>query len=109
MRGNTLKRLNAQKTVTFFGGICLLINSMTGAPIPFTPQIFQTLGWIAPTVLFLFFAVVSAFAVLFIIESMQAIPGNRHFQGTVEFSTLINFFFGPVAHMIASSFSMVLS
>jgi hypothetical protein len=30
---------------------------------------------------------------------MQAIPGNKHFQGNVEFSTLINFFFGPVAHV----------
>ena len=36
---------------------------------------------------------------LFIIESMQCIPGNRHFQGTVEYGTLINFFFGRKAHI----------
>ncbi|KAJ3203791.1 hypothetical protein HDU67_009935 [Dinochytrium kinnereticum] len=35
---------------------------------------------------------------------MQAIPGNRHFQGTVEFSTLINFFFGPIAHLVGQAF-----
>ncbi|KAJ3028115.1 UNVERIFIED_CONTAM: hypothetical protein HDU68_002436 [Siphonaria sp. JEL0065] len=27
-------------------------------------------------------------------------PGNRHFQGTVEYATLINFFFGPAEHII---------
>ncbi|KAJ3195017.1 hypothetical protein HK101_001345 [Irineochytrium annulatum] len=83
MRGGTLKR---------------------GAPIPFTPQIFSTLGWVVPTILFLLFAVISAFAVLFIIEAMQAIPGNRHFQGTVEFSTLINFYFGPWQHIVGQLF-----
>ncbi|KAJ3338919.1 hypothetical protein HDU93_008898 [Gonapodya sp. JEL0774] len=30
---------------------------------------------------------------LFLVESMQNVPGNRHFQGTVEFGTLINFYF----------------
>ncbi|KAJ3288464.1 hypothetical protein HDU79_004821 [Rhizoclosmatium sp. JEL0117] len=27
-------------------------------------------------------------------------PGNRHFQGTVEYATLINFYFGPVEHIV---------
>ncbi|KAJ3068665.1 hypothetical protein HDU98_008197 [Podochytrium sp. JEL0797] len=30
---------------------------------------------------------------------MQALPGNRHFQGTVEFATLINFYFGTYGHI----------
>lgn len=30
---------------------------------------------------------------------MQAIPGNRHFQGDVEYATLINFYFGHWAHI----------
>ena len=30
---------------------------------------------------------------------MQAIPGNKHFQGDVEYATLINFYFGPWAHV----------
>jgi hypothetical protein len=31
---------------------------------------------------------------------MQAIPGNKHFQGDVEYATMINFYFGPVAHIV---------
>jgi hypothetical protein len=77
---------------------------MTGPGIPFTAQIFQTAGWIIPLILFFFFATISAFSALFIIEAMQAIPGNRYFQGTVEFSTLINFYFGPVLHVIGQFF-----
>ncbi|KAI9355988.1 hypothetical protein DFJ73DRAFT_250757 [Zopfochytrium polystomum] len=42
--------------------------------------------------------VISGLCALFIVEAMQCIPGNRFFQGTVEFATLINFYFGPVAH-----------
>lgn len=30
---------------------------------------------------------------------MQAIPGNKHFQGDVEYATLINFYFGRWAHI----------
>jgi hypothetical protein len=33
------------------------------------------------------------------VEAMQAIPGNKHFQGTVEFGTLINFYFGKTTHI----------
>ncbi|KAI9008005.1 hypothetical protein BC832DRAFT_530147, partial [Gaertneriomyces semiglobifer] len=88
------------KTVSFFGGLCLLINAMTGPGVPYTPDIFQTSGWFFPTVIFLIFALVSSLSVLFIIEAMQAIPGNKHFQGTVEFATLINFYFGDYAHYI---------
>ncbi|KAI9335488.1 hypothetical protein BDR26DRAFT_822498 [Obelidium mucronatum] len=99
-RHNTIVRLHNVKTVGFLGGVCLLFNAMTGAGIPFTPSLFATLGWVPPFFLFILFAVISAFSVLFIIESMQAMPGNRHFQGTVEFATLINFFFGPAEHII---------
>ncbi|KAI8611291.1 hypothetical protein BC830DRAFT_667701 [Chytriomyces sp. MP71] len=92
---------------------------LVGSPgIPYTPSIFATLGWLPPLLLFAAFAIISAFSVLFIIEAMQALPGthltlepaaiskpfllgNRHFQGTVEFATLVHFYFGPVEHLIA--------
>ncbi|KAI8616824.1 hypothetical protein BC830DRAFT_1255196 [Chytriomyces sp. MP71] len=98
---HTLKRLERIKTVGLWGGVCLLFNSMSGPAIPYTATVFQTLGVLIPFVLFLLFAVVSAFAVLFIVEAMQAIPGNKHFQGTVEFATLINFYFPAWGHILA--------
>ncbi|KAJ3023275.1 hypothetical protein HKX48_003726 [Thoreauomyces humboldtii] len=99
-RRTTISKLLKAKTISFFGGVCLLINGMTGPGVPFTQATFQQSGWFFPTILFLAFALVSALSVLFIIEAMQAVPGNKHFQGTVEFATLINFYFGNMAHYV---------
>ncbi|TPX60874.1 hypothetical protein SpCBS45565_g07390 [Spizellomyces sp. 'palustris'] len=99
-RRTTISKLLKAKTISFFGGVCLLINGMTGPGVPFTPATFQQSGWLFPTILFVIFGLVSALSILFIIEAMQAVPGNKHFQGTVEFATLINFYFGDVAHYL---------
>ncbi|KAJ3392069.1 hypothetical protein HDU92_008667 [Lobulomyces angularis] len=99
-RRATINKLLKSKTVAFFPGICLLINAMTGPAIPFTAQLFQSGGYVPTLLLFLLFAILSTFCCLFIVEAMQAIPGNKHFQGTVEFATLINFYFGDTAHLI---------
>ncbi|KAJ3178664.1 hypothetical protein HDU87_003487 [Geranomyces variabilis] len=99
-RRTTITKLLKAKTISFFPGVCLLINGMTGPGVPFTSATFQESGWFFPTILFFAFALVSALSVLFIIEAMQAVPGNKHFQGTVEFATLINFYFGNVAHYV---------
>lgn len=32
---------------------------------------------------------------------MQSIPGNKNFQGQVEFATLVDFYFGPRMHVAA--------
>jgi hypothetical protein len=56
--------------------------------------IFQS-GWLVVSILFIVFAIISTFCSLFIVEAMQAIPGNKHFQGTVEFGTIIGFYFDP--------------
>ncbi|KAJ3227041.1 hypothetical protein HDU81_006955 [Chytriomyces hyalinus] len=103
-RRQTIRLLAASKTVSYFGGVCLLFNAMTGSGIPFVANAFATLGWFPPFVLFLLFAAISAFSCLFTIEAMQSIPGNKHFQGKVEFGTLVNFYFGSVEHMIAQFF-----
>ncbi|KAJ1566905.1 hypothetical protein HK405_007972, partial [Cladochytrium tenue] len=92
--------LKSTKVVSFFAGVCVLINSMTGATLPLTAATFQQAGWIIPIALFFVFAAISSFSVLFIIEAMQAIPGNKHFQGTVEFATLIDFYFGRWEHIV---------
>jgi hypothetical protein len=108
-----LSDLLKSKTVGYFAGFCLLFNQMTGAfmsnlgpGIPFTPSNFQSPGWIFTVFTYLLFCCTSGFSMLFLIESMQAIPGNAHFQGHVEFSTLINvrrnspqFYFGSSAHI----------
>ena len=57
---------------------------MTGPSIPFTPSLFQEGGYIPIILMFLFFAIVSTFCCLFIVEAMQAIPGNKYFQASVS-------------------------
>ena len=87
------------KRIGFAGAVALIFNAALGAGLPFTPQAFQDPGYGFTLFSFILFAFVSGFSILFIIESMQAIPANKHFQGNVEFSTLINFYFKPSAHI----------
>ena len=49
LRAGTLTRLDKQKTIAFFGGVCLLVNAMTGPSIPYVAQIFQKSG-MSPTI-----------------------------------------------------------
>ncbi|KAJ3117004.1 hypothetical protein HDU96_008175 [Phlyctochytrium bullatum] len=83
-----------------FGGLTLIYNNMTGSAVPQMPNIYQESGWLIVTIFLAVFASISALCSLFIVEAMQAIPGNKHFQGTVEFGTLIHFYFGKWAHII---------
>ncbi|KAI8850721.1 hypothetical protein BC829DRAFT_466714, partial [Chytridium lagenaria] len=76
------------------GGITLLFNNMTGLPF-LKPKYISTV-----VISLAIFATISALCSLFIVEAMQGIPGNKHFQGTVEFGTLIHFYFGKSAHIL---------
>jgi len=104
MRRATINKLLRAKTVTLFGSLCLLINAATGPAIPFTANLFQVGGSLPTILLFGIFLVLSTFCCLFIVEAIQAIPGNMHFQGNVEFATLINFYFGSVLHVLGQVF-----
>ncbi|KAI8826395.1 hypothetical protein BJ741DRAFT_631312 [Chytriomyces cf. hyalinus JEL632] len=87
------------KTVQKIPGIALIFNNMTGIGMIQTPLIFQQSGWLPVTLFFILFMIISSLCALFIVEAMQAIPGNRFFSGTVEFGTLIHFYFGTWAHI----------
>ena len=77
---------------------------MTGPAIPFTANLFQVGGAIPTLILFVVFGILATFCSLFIVEAMQAIPGNKHFQGNVEFATLINFYFNSTTHLVGQLF-----
>ncbi|KAJ3099034.1 hypothetical protein HDU97_003520 [Phlyctochytrium planicorne] len=82
------------------GGIALIFNNMTGIGLSQTSQTYQQSGYIVTTIFFIIFMIISSLSALFVVEAMQAIPGNKYFQGTVEFGTLINFYFGPWSHIL---------
>ena len=81
-----------------------LILTLMQPGIPFVAANFQSPGWVFTGVMFICFTFVSGFSTLLIIEAIQAIPGNAHFQGDVEFATLINFYFGPWSHLLGQFF-----
>lgn len=66
----------------------------------FTASNFQSPGLIFTLFTYILFTLISGFCNLLLIETMQSIPGNKYFQGDIEFATLINFFFGSWAHRI---------
>jgi len=82
------------KNVGTGAGLALLINNLTGPGLSMVCELYQQSGWFWPTVFFVFACGLSTFASLVLIEAMQNIPGNRHFQGSVEFSTLLDFYLG---------------
>ncbi|KAJ3150949.1 hypothetical protein HK101_001923 [Irineochytrium annulatum] len=94
------RQLLDTKKIGMLGGLTLLFNNMTGPAIPQTQSVFQQSGWALTIACFVMFGTISGLCSLFIVEAMQAIPGNKDFQGTVEFGTLINFYFGKRAHLV---------
>ncbi|KAJ3221762.1 hypothetical protein HK099_003152 [Clydaea vesicula] len=88
----TFNELLKVKTVSFFPGVCLLINAMTGPALPFSPSLFQYGGIIPPILLYIIFTILATLSSLFVVEAMQ---------GTVEFGTLVNFYFGKKSHLAA--------
>ncbi|KAJ3416556.1 hypothetical protein HDV05_001293 [Chytridiales sp. JEL 0842] len=99
-RSDTFLKIVETKTVGAAGGIALLFNNLSGIGIIQTAGLFQTSGWFLTSLFFILFMVISSLTSLFIVEAMQAIPGNKYWQGTVEFGTLINFYFGPKSHIL---------
>ncbi|KXS21486.1 hypothetical protein M427DRAFT_118554 [Gonapodya prolifera JEL478] len=87
------------KTVGILGSFSLMTNNMLGPGLVSIPVLYQKAGWLLPTLALLIYTPLSVLSSLFIVEAMQTIPGNRRFKGVVEFSTLLNFFFGKKTHL----------
>ncbi|KAI8902374.1 hypothetical protein BC833DRAFT_616838 [Globomyces pollinis-pini] len=99
-RKGTYNRLVRSKHVGFLATVALLFNAATGPGLPFAPANFQNPGIAFTGLCYLIMMFVSAYASLFIVEAMQALPGNRHFQGDVEYATMINFYFDQNSHIL---------
>ncbi|KAK5665698.1 hypothetical protein BDV3_006745 [Batrachochytrium dendrobatidis] len=104
MRTDTLAKLLKTKKIGVIGALALIFNAASGPGVPFTASNFHSPGLLYTVLIYLFFTAISAFSALFIIEAMQAIPGNLHFQGSVEYATLINFYSGPWQHIVGQVF-----
>lgn len=92
------------KTIGFIGGLSLLMNNITGPAMVTIPLVYQAAGWFTPTLCLIVMTLLSSLASGFLCEAMACIPGNEHFQGRVEFSTLVNFFFGKTGLILSQIF-----
>ena len=127
------------KNISYFAGVALLINNITGPGVPQLPNIFAEAGWLVPTIIILVVRAPSASAAeaparvpasspaadpvmhppapahprhtqiwvmtslstVMYCEAMRKIPGNEHFRGRIEFTTIVKYYFGDCAYVCA--------
>lgn len=95
---------SAEKNIGFIGGISLLLNNITGPAMVTMPLLFLHAGWLTPTLCLIAMSILGTLASGFLCEAAAIIPGNHHFEGRVEFSTLVSFFFGKKGLIVAQIF-----
>ncbi|KAF8860892.1 hypothetical protein BDZ45DRAFT_292291 [Acephala macrosclerotiorum] len=86
--------------IGFWGGMALLISSITGPGLTTIPLLFQEAGWFTPTLSFLLFGAIAGAVSLFLVEAMSTIQGNESFQAKVEYSTVAHLYLGDRPHLI---------
>lgn len=92
------------RSVGFLVGICFIVNAITGSGIPFISNVFQRTGIITVGALFAIYSYIAVQSSLFIVSSMRAVPGNEEFRAAIEFTTLVDFFFGRRAYLLSLVF-----
>eukprot|EP01064_Diplonema_japonicum_P004702 TRINITY_DN1308_c0_g3_i1.p1 TRINITY_DN1308_c0_g3~~TRINITY_DN1308_c0_g3_i1.p1 ORF type:complete len:596 (+),score=98.99 TRINITY_DN1308_c0_g3_i1:72-1790(+) len=82
------------KTIGFGAGICLLINNITGPGVPSIANMYAESGWFLPSFLFILIWCMSSLSTGMYCEAMRMIPGNEHFRGRIEYTTIVKHYFG---------------
>ncbi|KAH6566661.1 hypothetical protein BASA50_007167 [Batrachochytrium salamandrivorans] len=82
------------KNIGYIGSISLLLTSITGPGIVAIPAVFQSAGWLIPTLAFIIIGILTGFSCLFVLEACSIFPGNDRFQRNIEFTVLVHQFYG---------------
>ncbi|CAG8494149.1 1823_t:CDS:2 [Funneliformis mosseae] len=82
--------MNGSRGISFIGSVALLVSSMTGPGLVTIPLLFQTSGWLLPTIMFAIAMSLGASASLLLCEALTTIHGNERFQRKIEFTHLSN-------------------
>jgi hypothetical protein len=82
------------KNISFWAGVVLLVNNITGPGIPNLPNLFAEAGWLVPTLCIATVWAMTTLSGAMYAEAMRYVPGNENFRGRVEYSTVIQHFFG---------------
>eukprot|EP00051_Salpingoeca_urceolata_P006736 m.89093 g.89093 ORF g.89093 m.89093 type:complete len:562 (+) comp14964_c0_seq2:148-1833(+) len=90
-----------KKTIGALAGIALLINNITGPGVPSLPNMFAESGWLVPTIVFILVWAMSSLSTTMFCEAMRKIPRNEHFRGRIEYSSIVQYYFGRKGYIMA--------
>ncbi|KAJ2998574.1 hypothetical protein HDV02_004389 [Globomyces sp. JEL0801] len=62
------------------GSVSLLVTSLTGPGLILIPLLYQSAGWIFPTIIFILIGIMAGVGSLFVVEAVSKFPGNEKFQ-----------------------------
>jgi len=83
-----------QKDIAMFSGVVLLINNITGPGVPGLPNMFVEAGWLFPTVVVIAVWGMTTLSATMYAEAMANIPGNEGWKSRIEYSTIVQYYFG---------------
>ena len=90
-----------KKTIGMFAGVALLINNITGPGVPGLPNLFAESGWLIPTLTILTIWIMTSISTAMYTEAMRSIPGNEYFRNRIEYTSIVDYYFGRKAYMAA--------
>lgn len=83
-----------QKTIGFLAGFALMVNNITGPGIPSVSNVFSESGWLLPSLCFVVVWLMTSISSNMYAEAMRKVPGNEHFSGRIEYTTIVKHYFG---------------
>jgi len=92
--GDHDQAFGGKKTIGMFAGVVLLINNITGPGVPGLPNMFSESGWLLPTIIFMVVWFMSSVSTTMYAEAMRRVPGNEHFVSRIEYTTVVQYYFG---------------
>lgn len=78
-----------------------MVNNITGPGIPSIPNAISESGWLIPCVLFVLVWAMTSLGGNMYAEAMRKIPGNEHFCGRIEYTSIVKHYFGPCWYAFA--------
>lgn len=88
-------------TITYAGGVCLLINNLYGPGAFIFPVLFQQAGFVVVLVLIVGISLLIYSCCVAICHVLQKIPGNNNFQRRMEFSSILSYYLPKPLYVIA--------
>eukprot|EP01118_Nematostelium_gracile_P003930 TRINITY_DN1462_c0_g1_i2.p1 TRINITY_DN1462_c0_g1~~TRINITY_DN1462_c0_g1_i2.p1 ORF type:complete len:496 (-),score=101.49 TRINITY_DN1462_c0_g1_i2:89-1576(-) len=88
------------KNIGTWGSYVYIVNQVFGPGMVALPIVFQQSGWVIPSLVIVFFFVLSSFSATTLIEAIRMIPGNENFQKRVEYANVVEHYYGKKAYYV---------